>query len=636
MTWTAPVACSVKVNAKIVHAHPACGNGVAWWLEHRRGNRAAVFGEGAVDLGGKAEPAAKTLKVEKGDVDHPRGRREGRGPRLRHDRDRVQPHRDREAGAGVEPRGRHRDHRSGRQPARRHARQQGRVELRPRPVATARQEHQQRDPAAVAPRQVARRRVRPEAAGRSREARGAGAGAAVGQAPGGGEVAGPRAVRQPRRRREHAVRGRRCGESSRSRKRLRRSGCRRTQFTDANLVAAIEHGHRDQAAGGAVRGPRVRRRCEARRRSWRPARAPECHDRAPTREAAGTARCSAPRPDAAYKQLVAGHAEFRKVFPLFTCFPQVVPDRRGRVAQDVPPRGRTARAPVPRRTSRRGALDRLWVEQRFVSRQPVAENDYLPQFIGFTTQDTPKEFQQFFIDRKPLFKKRADDFLKDEEAAIPKQLDALLEFAARAYRRPLHGEGEGRPARAVQRDPRQGRGPRRGVPRRAVARAGVAGVPVPHRAGADRARNPAPVNDWELATRLSYFLWSIGARRRAAHARRRGPTPRPEGARGASATDAEGRTDPRAGDRVRHAVDARPRVRRAQTRRTRSCSRRSTPTLRKAIYEESILFFQDLFQNDRASHDRARRGLHVPERDAGEALRHPRRDRRRSGGRSTA
>src|SRR5207248_1933961 len=68
VVWTSPVACSVKVSAKIVHAHPACGNGVAYWLEHRRGNRAAVFAEGPVDLGGEASPNAKTLKVEKGDL----------------------------------------------------------------------------------------------------------------------------------------------------------------------------------------------------------------------------------------------------------------------------------------------------------------------------------------------------------------------------------------------------------------------------------------------------------------------------------------------------------------------------------------------------------------------------------------
>src|SRR5262249_52649144 len=82
-------------------------------------------------------------------------------------------------------------------------------------------------------------------------------------------------------------------------------------------------------------------------------------------------------------------------------------------------------------------LERLWHEHRFVSRQPVAEYDYLPQFMGYTTQDTPKAFQQFFIDRKPLFQRHAREFLKAEEAAIPKQLNVLGAFAEKAYRRPL-------------------------------------------------------------------------------------------------------------------------------------------------------------------------------------------------------
>ena len=30
----------------------------------------------------------------------------------------------------------------------------------------------------------------------------------------------------------------------------------------------------------------------------------------------------------------------------------------------------------------------------------------------------------------------SDEFLKDEEAAIPKQFESLLDFASRAYRRP--------------------------------------------------------------------------------------------------------------------------------------------------------------------------------------------------------
>ena len=35
--WKSPLDGTVRVAAKIAHAHPACGNGVAWWLEHRRG-----------------------------------------------------------------------------------------------------------------------------------------------------------------------------------------------------------------------------------------------------------------------------------------------------------------------------------------------------------------------------------------------------------------------------------------------------------------------------------------------------------------------------------------------------------------------------------------------------------------------
>src|SRR5205814_700467 len=136
-----------------------------------------------------------------------------------------------------------------------------------------------------------------------------------------------------------------------------------------------------------------------------------------------------------YKRLLAGNDDFRRVFPLYVCFAPVVPtdevvSLKMFHREDEP----LIRLFLTEEETRR--IDRLWAEQRFISRQPAAEYDYLPQFMGFTTQDTPKEFQQFFIDRKPLFKKQSDEFLKDEEAAIPRQLEALLEFTAKAYRRP--------------------------------------------------------------------------------------------------------------------------------------------------------------------------------------------------------
>ncbi len=124
------------------------------------------------------------------------------------------------------------------------------------------------------------------------------------------------------------------------------------------------------------------------------------------------------------------------MFPLFLCFPPVVPtdevvSLKMFHREDEP----LARLFLDAEQQRR--LDHLWAEHRFISRQPMAENNYLPQFIGFVTQDQPKEMVAYFESQRPAFQKRADEFLKEEEAAVPKQLDALLEFAGRAYRRPL-------------------------------------------------------------------------------------------------------------------------------------------------------------------------------------------------------
>ncbi|HZT81155.1 MAG TPA: DUF1587 domain-containing protein, partial [Gemmataceae bacterium] len=68
VAWKSPVAGSIRVAVRVAHAHPACGNGVAWWLEHRRGGLATPLGEGTLDLGKETKPPARTLKVEKGDL----------------------------------------------------------------------------------------------------------------------------------------------------------------------------------------------------------------------------------------------------------------------------------------------------------------------------------------------------------------------------------------------------------------------------------------------------------------------------------------------------------------------------------------------------------------------------------------
>ncbi|MGH7225616.1 MAG: DUF1592 domain-containing protein, partial [Gemmataceae bacterium] len=66
--WKSPLEGKVRIHAKVAHAHPACGNGVAWWLEHRRANKASRLAEGAVDLGKETKVRSRELKVAKGDL----------------------------------------------------------------------------------------------------------------------------------------------------------------------------------------------------------------------------------------------------------------------------------------------------------------------------------------------------------------------------------------------------------------------------------------------------------------------------------------------------------------------------------------------------------------------------------------
>ena len=68
IVWTSPLAGTVRVSARVAHAHPACGNGISWWLEQRRGERSAILDGGNIDLGKKAEAKPRELKVAMGDA----------------------------------------------------------------------------------------------------------------------------------------------------------------------------------------------------------------------------------------------------------------------------------------------------------------------------------------------------------------------------------------------------------------------------------------------------------------------------------------------------------------------------------------------------------------------------------------
>jgi len=204
--------------------------------------------------------------------------------------------------------------------------------------------------------------------------------------------------------------------------------------------------------------------------------------------------------------LAAGLDEFRRCFPLYLCFPRVVPIDEVVCLKlfhrdDEPLR----RLFLDEAQARR--LDRLWEEHRFISRWPVTEHKNLPLFIGFVTQDGGAEAVRYFEGLRAPFKKRAEEFEQETVAAEPAQLDQLLRFAAQAWRRPL-ADAERAQIRSLYDGLRK-----KSVAHDEALRLTLARVLVSP-AFLFRLETPAagaearPVSDWELATRLSYFLWA--------------------------------------------------------------------------------------------------------------------------------
>ena len=161
--------------------------------------------------------------------------------------------------------------------------------------------------------------------------------------------------------------------------------------------------------------------------------------------------------------------------------------------------------------AQRAELDRLWDELHFVSQDALTLVDAFAQLMEYATQDSdPKVFEPL---RKPI---------NDRAAAFRKR---LVDDRAAAARRAGRVRGPGlspaadrrrgrRAARACIARLRSEEMPHDEAIRLTLARVlVVAGVSLPGREAAAGPAGRRPVSDWELASRLSYFLWSSHARR---------------------------------------------------------------------------------------------------------------------------
>lgn len=287
----------------------------------------------------------------------------------------------------------------------------------------------------------------------------------------------------------------------------------------------------------------------------------------------------------------AAFESFRQVFPPALCYTRIVPvdevvtltlfyredDHLRRLMLD---------------DAQAARLDRLWDELRFVSQDALTLVDAFQQLLEYASQDgDPKLFEPL---RQPILD-RADAFRRTLLDAEPRQLDAALAFAERAYRRPLR-PGEADALRALYRRLRDEGLPHDDAWRLVLARVLVAPAFLYRVETPGPGAEPSPVSDWELAGRLSYFLWSSAPddalRDLAAAGRLRDPDVLAAQARRMLADEKARRLATEFACQWLHvyefdALDEK--------------SERHFPTfaaLRGAMYEETILFFTDLFRRD--------------------------------------
>lgn len=178
--------------------------------------------------------------------------------------------------------------------------------------------------------------------------------------------------------------------------------------------------------------------------------------------------------------------EFRALFPIALCYPKIVP------VDEVVTLTLFHREDEPLRRlmlsdEETRELDQLWEELLFVSEAPLKQVDVFEQLWQFATQDAkPSAFDPM---REPI-RAAAAKFKKQQQAADAIQRDAVIDFAAKAWRRPLT-DSEKDSLRSFP-------------PRLMLVR--VLTSPSFLYRGEQARETTGPVSDWELATRLSYFL----------------------------------------------------------------------------------------------------------------------------------
>lgn len=136
------------------------------------------------------------------------------------------------------------------------------------------------------------------------------------------------------------------------------------------------------------------------------------------------------------QRLETAFADFRALFPIALCYTKIVPTDEV-VTLTLFYREDDQLRRLMLNDAQTAELNRMWEELRFVSESPLKQVDVFEQLYQFATQDAdPSAFEPL---REPI-RQAAAAFKQELVDAEPKQLQAVLDFAQRAWRRPLTKE----------------------------------------------------------------------------------------------------------------------------------------------------------------------------------------------------
>lgn len=301
---------------------------------------------------------------------------------------------------------------------------------------------------------------------------------------------------------------------------------------------------------------------------------------------------------AARARFEAAFADFRQLFPVALCYTKIVPVDEV-VTLTLFHREDEVLSRLMLDAAQKAHIDRMWAELHFVSQDALTSVDAFEQIWQFSSQDGPDKpngDKRLAPLREPIMQAAAA-FKGRLVEVEPIHVQAALDFAAHAWRRPLAAR-EQTELRSLYQRLRKEEIPHAEAIKMLLARALIAPAflyrgerPVP-------GLKAAPVNDWELATRLSYFLWSGPPDKALLAAVKNGSLNNP----GVLFSQTERMLkDPRARRLATEFGCQWLHIRDVETLDEKSERHFPTfKTVRSAMQEEAVRFFMDLFAENRS------------------------------------